>query len=227
MTGLERITAKIIAEAESDAAKILEAADDRCAVISKEADEKATAAEKKIAEQTEKKCEDIISRAKSSANMTKRNILLEAESEMIDRAFETARREILNFPKEKYCEILVTFISGSLTGLIETERVNREVYGDTEELPEEEQPYEILLNVDDKAAYGNIILEELRRKVVGKIDSSVLKKVKISDETANIDGGIILRYGNIELNCSISKMINGLRATLEGEIAKVIFESEN
>lgn len=227
MTGLERITAKIIAEAESDAAKILEAADDRCAVISKEADEKATAAEKKIAEQTEKKCEDIISRAKSSANMTKRNILLEAESEMIDRAFETARLEILNFSKEKYCEILVTFISGSLTGLIETERVNREVYGDTEELPEEEQPYEILLNVDDKAAYGNIILEELRRKVVGKIDSSVLKKVKISDETANIDGGIILRYGNIELNCSISKMINGLRATLEGEIAKVIFESEN
>ena len=222
MTGLERITAKIIAEAESDAAKILEAADDRCAIISKEADEKATAAEKKIAEQTEKKCEDIISRAKSSANMTKRNILLEAESEMIDRAFETARREILNFPKEKYCEILVTFISGSLTGLIETERVNREVYGDTEELPEE-----ILLNADDKAAYGNIILEELRRKVVGKIDSSVLKKVKISDETANIDGGIILRYGNIELNCSISKMINGLRATFEGEIAKVIFESEN
>lgn len=227
MTGLERITAKIIAEAESDAAKILEAADDRCAVISKEAEEKAAAAEKKIAEQNEKKCEDIISRAKSSANMTKRNILLEAESEMIDRAFETARCEILNFPKEKYCEMLVTLISGSLTGLIETERVNREVYGDTEELPEEEQPYEILLNADDKAAYGDIIHEELRRKVVGKIDSSVLKKVKISDETANIDGGIILRYGNIELNCSISKMINGLRATLEGEIAKVIFGSEN
>ena len=227
MTGLERITAKIIAEAESDAAKILEAADDRCTVISKEADEKAMAAEKKIAEQNEKKCEDIISRAKSSANMTKRNILLEAESEMIDRAFETARREILNFPKEKYCEMLVTLISGSLAGLIETERVNREVYGDTEELPEEEQPYEILLNADDKAAYGGIILEELRRKVVGKIDSSVLKKVKISDETVNIDGGIILRYGNIELNCSISKMINGLRATLEGEIAKVIFESKN
>ena len=45
----------------------------------------------------------------------------------------------------------------------------------------------------------------------------------MSENTANIDGGLILRYGDIESNCSLALMLKGIRESLEGQVGSILF----
>ena len=42
-------------------------------------------------------------------------------------------------------------------------------------------------------------------------------------DAAAIDGGLILRYGDIESNCSLELLFAGLRRELEGEVSHALF----
>ena len=47
--------------------------------------------------------------------------------------------------------------------------------------------------------------------------------VMLSDYNAQIESGFILRRGNIEVNCSVEKIIVRLRHTLESDVCKMLF----
>lgn len=46
----------------------------------------------------------------------------------------------------------------------------------------------------------------------------------LSDKDINIEGGFILRRGDIEINCSVELIVAGLRDTLESEVYKTLFK---
>jgi V/A-type H+-transporting ATPase subunit E len=48
--------------------------------------------------------------------------------------------------------------------------------------------------------------------------------IQLSDEAAAIEGGFILRRGDVETNCSLELIISGLRSSLESEIYKILFD---
>lgn len=224
MTGLSKITDKIIAEANADASRIRAEADAECRRIADEYKRRAEKIKRDIEEACEAEAAAIVSRAKSSAAMEQRNAALAAQSALVDKAFESAKKEILYLPDDKYLDFLTSMLVTVLMRQSEDERISREIYGE-EDAPCAEA-YEILLSERDLSKHGKALMENLRRRLVGKANADMLAKTKLSSRTAKIDGGLILKAGSIEINSSISMLFEQLRPTMEARVSHILFDKQ-
>ena len=225
MTGIEKITGKIISEAEADAAAIISGAQERCAEIMFASSAECEKIKAELEEKAAKDAESIVSRAKSTAAMQKRNILLSARREATDRVFKNAYKEILNLPEEKYCEVVARFVADAVLEQIETEKTNVALYGEEEALLPEK--YELIFNKNDREKLSGQILDGVGRIVIGKMSRDELQKLVIAEDTADIEGGVIVRFGRTECNCSLETVFAQLRERLEGEISSLLFSFED
>ncbi|MBQ8207194.1 MAG: V-type ATP synthase subunit E [Clostridia bacterium] len=224
MTGIDKITGKIISEAEADAAAIISRAQEQCAEIMFTASAESENIKASLEDRAQKEAENIVARAKLNAAMQKRNIMLRARREATDKVFDAAYKEILNLPEEKYCEMVSRFIADAILDEIETEKTNISLYGEeNSELPEK---YELIFNADDREKLSDSILEGVGRIVIGKMSREELMKLEIAEDTAPIDGGVIVRFGNVECNCSLRAVFSQLRERMENEISTLIFSFE-
>ncbi len=224
MTGLDRITEKIISEARADAAVILDKAREKCAEIMFAASEEAEEIKAELEEKASKNAESIIAAAKSASSMQKRNVMLGAKTDEVEAVFGEAYKELLGLPEEKYCALTAKLISDSLTAELENEKTNIELYGEEEAaLPEK---YELVLNKNDREKYSDKILSELERITIGKLDRSILSRIFVAEDTADIDGGVILRFGDTECNCSLETVFSETKRRLEGEIYGLLFSDK-
>ena len=73
---------------------------------------------------------------------------------------------------------------------------------------------EVILNSRDRAAVGDALIAAL---------SSEGLNMTLSDDTADIAGGLILRRGSIEANSSIELLIDLCRGDLSSRIADLLF----
>ena len=48
-------------------------------------------------------------------------------------------------------------------------------------------------------------------------------KMKLSGETREMEGGLILRDGSVEVNCTFETELRVLRENMAAEIAKILF----
>ena len=140
---------------------------------------------------------------------------------MIDAAFDTAIAEIRAMSDEKYRALLVSLVESAVIGQINAEAAELENYG-AEEL-EVADRYEIVLNRRDREAHGTAVIEGIRRSSIGKLTPEQTEKIVLSDSFADIDGGVMIKYGDMEINCSLSMLFARLRESLEGEVYKLLF----
>lgn len=222
VNGLEKMKEKILEEARADAAKTVADAQTQADAVKASYDAKIEAMRAETNDRATREVKSILNRAESSAEALKRNTVLSMRGSMIDEAFREALAEIRQMPREEYLALLTSLLATALAEQIEAERVSLELYGE----PEEPLPttYEILLNAEDRAAYGSELIDSVRRSVVNKIPLEAVKKLVLSDKTAPIDGGLVLKYGDIEINCSIAMIFSQIRPGLEAEIEQVLFE---
>lgn len=224
MTGLEKIKGKIITEAKKDAGDIISRASKQCEEIMFAASSEAEKIKAELEAKAGKDAENIIARAKSSAQMQKRDIVLKAKEALVDQVFSAAYKEIRSLEAEKYCEFVSKLIATALLEELENEKQNLELYGEDEtDVPEK---YELVFSYEDRDKYGKAILEGVERIVIGKVSRDVLAKLSVSNEYANIDGGVIIRAGKTEINCSIDAIFSLIRERMEGEIADFLFARE-
>lgn len=219
MTGIEKVTGKILADARADAETILAKADEACATVQAEYAARLKAEQDKLEEQANRECESIITRAKSSAAMAKRNVVLESRAALMNEAYATAEKELRELPVDEYVDLLLKMLRGALLRQLESERESMTLYG--EDIAPEK--YEVLLNRNDKDMFGARLMETLKRTQVGKISMDVLDRVVLSDRAAKIDGGLVLRCGDVEANCSISMMMAQVRRATEVKVSRTLF----
>ena len=74
---------------------------------------------------------------------------------------------------------------------------------------------EIILNAADRARVGEALLKAVNA------DGA---KMKLSDDTRDIKGGLILRRGSIETNCSVELLVELCRGELSAKLADVLFD---
>ncbi len=74
---------------------------------------------------------------------------------------------------------------------------------------------EIILNAADRARVGEALLKAVNA------DGA---KMKLSDEMRDIKGGLILRRGSIETNCSVELLVELCRGELSAKLADVLFD---
>ena len=51
-------------------------------------------------------------------------------------------------------------------------------------------------------------------------------KLVLSNDTADIEGGLLLRYGDVEINCSISMLIDSIRSSVEAKVYRALFDAD-
>lgn len=219
MTGLEKITGKILADAEADAREILDKAEAECAAI-REKYAAATEAElEALREASDRECQALIVRAKSSAAMAKRNAILEARAAMLDEAYATAEKQVRSMGGEQYLELLSKMLRSALKRQLEGEEDSLRLYG------EDISPasYEVVLNSRDRSSYGEKLMTAFRTGLGGKLSPTVLAKLHLASDTAPIDGGLILRAGPVETNCSLSMLMAENRRETEAKVSRILF----
>lgn len=199
MKGTEKIIAHIRADGDAEAKKIIDAA-------SKQAEEKRAESFKAALSEYEKlmqagnaECEDILSGSRRIAEMEAKKSVLSVKQEMISAAFDAAREEIVNMPRDKYTQFLARMAAEAAASGME----------------------EIVLNARDKAEVGKAVCKAANELLSAK---GTPGKLTVSEDTADISGGVIVRFGGIETNCSIDALIRQRRNGLSTEVAAALFE---
>ena len=222
MNGIEKITEKIIAEARAQAAVITESAREKALAISKGYADRAGEVRQSLNKAASDEAESIVARAKASLETAQRSALLAEQAAIIDEVFSEAYNSIRELEGEKYVAFLAALASAALSEMTDTAEKNLELYGPDED-GEEIEKYELLLCKSDRDKYAEPLIEAIRRSVIGKVSPEIIEKLVISKDIANIDGGVILRYGSIESNCSLALLFERTRASLEGQVSKLLF----
>ena len=222
MMGLEKITEKILGEAQARADAIMAEAEAECAKIRAEYAARAEQIRERLSTDAEEAAKNRISRAKSTAATAKRNLLLETKSELIDLVFDGALEGTLKLSNEHYADLLVGLLCAALTEQLEAEHTGRALYGDEDMI--EPEAYEVLMNQKDRDRLGKLVIEGAKKKLSGKAEKAKLDRLVLSSKTVAIDGGLILRYGPVESNCSLSLLFAELREGLEAEVSRALFD---
>ena len=223
MTGLDKVTGKIIADAEADARVILDRAEAECAAV-KEKYAAATEAElEKLREENDRECQSLIIRARSSAAMAKRNALLEARAALLDEAYAMAERQIKNMNPEQYLDLLQKMLRSALKNQLAGEEESMRLYG------EDISPavYEVILNSRDRDTYGETLLPAFKTGYGARLPETAHAKLRMAAETAPIDGGLVLRCGPVETNCSLAMLMAENRRETEAKVSRILFGDAN
>ena len=222
INGISKITERILAEAREDAERILADAEAERKRISAEYTTRAAEIRRTLSAEAEREATDLVSRAKASAANQKRNLLLETQSDLIDEVFERSLADLKNLETGKYTELLIGLLSAAFLEQLEAEKIGRELYGEEELISPE--IYEVLLCNRDRERCGKALIEGTRKRLAAKVSEEDLRKLKLSAQTVEIDGGLILRYGDIESNCSFSLLFAQLREELESDVSHALFD---
>ena len=196
MKGTEKIIAHIRSDAEARCGEILSAAQEKCDAI--RADFAAQAAEA-YAERIRagvKSCADEGDSAARLGRMEAKKELLALKQEMISRSFDEAAKKLASLPDTEYVALL-----GKLAA-------NASVTGEEG----------IVLNAADRARVGEAVVKAANEKLGEK------GRLCLSSSTGEFDGGLILRRGNIEVNCTTSLLVELCRGEMSAAIAGVLFD---
>lgn len=222
MTGLEKITAKIISDAEAEADKTVKAAVAESQRIEREYQEKAKTARDDMISYAESEASNRVARIKSAMALEQRNVTLAAKSELIDEAFELARKDIAGMSDKKYIELISGILTSVMLGQSKAVEAELRDYGDAE--LEAVDKYEVVFNESDREKYGAAIVDAAKINITGRNGKTYAEKLVLSEKTADIDGGFILAYGDVSVNCSISMLLSNLRSSCEGIVYKTLFK---
>jgi V/A-type H+-transporting ATPase subunit E len=192
--------------------KILSEARDTVQVIDGKAEEdieklraRLDTEERKLTEDAKKRAEaeaeEILSRRTSSALLEGRKRVLGAKESILNEVFAEAKMKLLGLPDDEYLKLLTDLAVAYCA------------YGD--EI--------VMLSPSDK--------KRLSKKLKGWVTSinTALKekklpgKVGVSDETRDIEGGIVLSRGRTEINLSLDVLLGELRYEMEGRLTEILF----
>lgn len=218
MNGIEKITDKILGEARETEKSLLANAEKEAAEIRSRYEEKIAACQSRTAARIERETADILSRAETSAENRVRNLLLEEKCRLLDEVYKKAYQTILTLPQEAYFAFLLGVAVHALNERAESEKRSRELDGEEgEKLP----ALEICLSGRDAPLYGQRLLSGLAAD--GRVEESLLPRVRLGGVLPSLDGGLILRCGELESNCSLAMLIAGEREAGESGIRAMLF----
>ena len=221
--GIERITEKILADAQARADRTLADAQAECDGIRAESERRAGQIRERLTDDAQAKGADLVARAKAAAAMKKRNVLQAQEATLIDGVFDGAREWVLALPREKYTELLVGLLSAALLEQAETEAKNLALYG---EESEQVEVFEVLLNKKDRENCGKAVIEAVKKRYAGsnRLPEGRVERLVLSKDTLNADGGVVLRYGDVESNCTFETLFGQLHREKEAEVAHALLD---
>ena len=227
MNGIEKITARIQQDAGGEIAQIRQEAETQAAQIRSQYEAQARAEAEKAAEAGRLAAQQQLERLEGAAEMEGKQRRLAAKQACIDRAFAQAKEKLLSLPEAEYVELLAKLAARSaVTGReqVVLNRRDREAVG---------QKVVARANQLLAQAVAPDLPEELKASKAGGILTKVVTgasallqgtaMLSLAPDTAEIQGGLILRDGQVEVNCAFETQLRLLRESLAGQVAQTLF----
>lgn len=199
MNGIEKITKRILDDAELEASAVKAEADAECDRIKSKYEALADAEYKRLLSEGEKNAEKRFELLGGVARLEVKKQMLSLKQELLSEAFALAGKKLTGLPEAEYTQFLATLSAKASRNGSE----------------------ELLLSPADRERIGKAVETEANMKLASQGRPASLR---LSDKTAPIRGGVILGDGRIEINCSIETLVAACRNELAGEVAKMLFD---
>ena len=199
MTGSERITEKILAQAAAAAELHREEAAKEVAVILAEAAAQLEAADAASDRRTAVMLREVEQRSEATLQLELRKRDLTIRQQLVDQAFTQAQAALVKLPDDTYRKLVREMV------------LSTEWVGDAE----------IVVSAQDRDRLGNILLEEVD---AGRATRGLPGKTRYARDPLAQAGGFVIRNGDMEINGTLAVVLAGLRPHLEGEVVKSLFD---
>lgn len=196
MTGLEKMVSQIVDEAKAEAESRKKAAQEEADKIVSEAKAEAEKLIGQSQEQSETDAANYLERVKSSADLQRRTVILQAKQEVIASVLEKAYTSLDTMDEKAYFEMIRKMLEKF------TLSESGEIYFSAADLNRLPAGFE----------------KEISDIAAKKGGSLALKK-----ESKEIENGFILVYGGIEENCTFRALFNTQKDVLQDKIHQELF----
>ena len=199
MNGIEKIIARIEADAAGEVEAIDAESGRACEKARAEAENAAQEEYWKIFKKGTKDAEMRVERLGSVAALEAKKQLLATKQEMVARAFQLAVEKITGLPEQEYVGLLSKLAAGA-------SRTGRE---------------QIILSSGDRARYGKNVCIKANELLS---DAGKTASLTLSEEMRDIRGGIMLKDGDIEVNCAVETLVELEKNEMASQVAGVLFD---
>ena len=198
MNGIDKITAHLEAEAQAEVGVINAETAEKCAQIKNNYENKAQEEYRKRIQAGTKECEDRAQRLANAADMEAKKSILSFKQEMVSKAFDRALESLTGMPREKY------------VGFLAAQAAKASSCGSEE----------LVFSAKDKKTVGADVA-----KAANALLSAQGKpgKLTVSEETREMPGGLVVKHGDIEVNCAIDTLVQIYRNELASQVAEILF----
>lgn len=227
MEGIEKITAKIVQDAQAEIARMNQETDEKVRSIAEAAQAQADKETADTLARGQRAAQERLERLKSAAKMEQRKLELAARQEMLAQAFDLALEKLCSLPEEEYVQLLTRLV-------LEASTTGRE---------------QLVFSPQDRARVGKQVVVAANEAMVknvapelpdaitdtkvgaflGKVVNSTTAMVTgtgmltLSEETRPMKGGFVLVDGDVEVNCAFETLVRLQREKLEKEVDQVLF----
>lgn len=194
MTGGEKILARILEDAQIQADQIEHDAEDKAKAILAQAEAEAQRQTLAILESGRAQADALVRTAQSNASQVVRNALLKKRRALIEKVLNDMLDMLRSQPDTAYFDMLLEL----------AKRAARPENGI------------MFLNARD--------LQRLPADFAQRLHAQVsCGSITISDRPHEIDGGFVLQYGDLEMNCSFAAMLEERREEMEDLVNRELF----
>ncbi len=198
MNGIEKITGKIAVDAKQEAEAILSQARSEAAAIAGKYQAQSQEEAKRILVAGEEQAKEIRRRAKAAAELEGRQKILTTKQELIAQAFDKALEKLLSLPAAEYTALLAQLAAGAAGSGNET----------------------VVMSPKDREAMGQAVVEQANKLLN---QSGKAAGLTLSSETRDFKGGLLLKSGDVEVNCTLETIVQLSKEELALDVAAALF----
>lgn len=194
MAGLDKIIERIQKNSEINCDSILNDAQKQAEELRAASEAKSKADVEKIAAETDRKSKEIIDSAHSGSELEEKKEILSAKVEIIDSVIDQVAQTLKDLPDDKYFDAIYK-LAGKYAR------------------PEDGVMYLSQKDLDRLPA-------DFEKTLNSKLEQG---SIKVSKDPRDLDGGFVLSYGGIEINCSFAALIKESEDDIKDELSRILF----
>ena len=194
MNGLDKIIARMESDIRAECDALAASAAENAAAILRDCQAQADAVTRDSAQRAETQAAEHLEHLNGSSQLACRQRVLAAKQQLIDEAFARAAQALAALPQAEYVDLLAALAAENGSG-----------------------DEELLLSAHDRETVGAAVVDAANAKRPGTA-------FRLSDETRDTGGGLVLRRDRVELNCSFTEKLRQLRQEESSAVAKLLFD---
>lgn len=194
MNGLDKIIARMEADTRVECDALAANAAGNADAILRDYQAQADAVARDSAQRAETQAAEHLEHLNGSSQLVCRQRVLAAKQQLIDEAFARTTQALTALPQAEYVDLLASLAAENGSG-----------------------DEELLLSKTDRDAVGAAVVEAANAKKPGAA-------FRLSEETRDTGGGLVLRRGRVELNCSFTEKLRQLRQEESSAVAQLLFD---